>query len=170
MLITPVIYHRATGRIVPPRRPTTIEIEPPIEHLEPTQMIWRYLTCSKFVDLVRTRALYCRITDKLSDSLEGLYSAGNFKQRTNVMQAIHDGYNVSDDHDETILQSIPMRMNFFVNCWNINDAETRTMWRLYSPDPESITIVSRAGLLDDYAQFCRNCGLWALTGKVKYVD
>src|ERR1019366_6847080 len=108
--------------------------------------------------------------DKLSDCLEGLYSAGNFRGRTNVMQAIFDGYNIKDDHEAMILQSIPMRMHHFVNCWHINDAESRTMWRLYSPAAESVVVVSRAGLLTEYAQFCSNHGLWALTGKVRYVD
>ena len=144
MLITPFIYHRASGAIVPPRKSTTVEIDRPIEHLEPNQRIWRYMTWEKFSDFVRTRRLYCRRLDKLSDSLEGLYSAGNFKQRTNVMQAIHDGYNVRDHHDATILQSIPMRMHHFVNCWHINDAESRTMWRLYSPVPASVEEVEYA--------------------------
>jgi hypothetical protein len=60
-------------------------------------------------------------------------------------------------------------MHYFVNCWHINDSENRIMWRLYSPAPESVVVVSRAGLLTLYARSCRHYGLWALTGKVKYV-
>jgi len=168
VLITPIIYHRGTGQVVPPSQPTTVQIDPPLEDLKPNQRIWRYMTYEKFMDLVSTRKLYCRRLDKLSDPLEGLYSTGNFK-RTDVMQAIVDGYNVKDDHDTTILQSIPMRMHYFVNCWHINHAESRTMWRLYSPLQESVVIVSRAALLNEYAYFCSIQDLWALTGKVKYV-
>lgn len=170
MLITPFMFHRRTGRVLPPRKPTTVEIEPPAEQLEPDQKIWRYMSCDKFVDFLTKRTLYCRRLDKLPDCLEGLYSAGNFRGRTNVMQAIFDGYNIKGDHEEMVFQSIPMRMHHFVNCWHINGAESRTMWALYSPAPESVVVVSRAGLLTEYAQFCFHQGLWAITGKVKYVD
>jgi hypothetical protein len=170
VFVTPFMWHRGTGQIIPPSKPTTVEIDDPVEFLQPQQKIWRYMSCEKFLDLVRKRTLYCRRLDKLPDCLEGLYSAGNFKGKSKVMQAIHDGYKIKDDHDSMILQSIPMRMHYFVNCWHINDAESRTMWRLYAPSSESIVVVSRAGLLTDYALFCCIYGSWALTGKVNYVD
>ena len=129
------------------------------------------MTCEKFADLIQSRKLYCRRLDRLPDGLEGLLSAGNCWQRTPEMQAIHTGYSIRENPDQVILQSAVTRGDYFVNCWHINDSESKTMWRLYAPSPESVVVISTAGMLNSYARFCMNNRLaWAIVSKVRYAD
>ena len=142
-----------------------------IELPQRNQKIWRYIEYDKFADLILSRTLYCRRLDKLPDALEGLLSAGNFRQMTPVREAFHNGYDIKGDRDQEILQSELMRRVHFVNCWHLSDSESRTMWRLYAPRSESVVIVSRVGRLCAYARFCvRQRVGHMIVSKVKYVD
>lgn len=172
MLIDSVIFDRRTWKILPPRRPTTAQIDDNLIELPPLrQKIWRYMAYEKFEDFLKSRRLYCRRLDRLPDGLEALLSTGNFRQRTAVAQALHNGYKIQENHDQEIFQSQWMRQLYFVNCWNINDSESRAMWRLYAPYAESVVVISRVAMLRAYAASCLHWGLGrALISKIKYVD
>jgi len=165
MQIAPILYDRFNGRILQPKEPTTVEVDGLIELPEGNQKIWRYMTYDKFADLIQSRKLYCRRLDRLSDGLEGLLSTGNCWQRSPQMQAIHNGYSIRENPDQTIFQSALTRGDYFVNCWHINNSESKTMWRLYAPSPESVVVISTAGMLNSYARFCM-----AIVSKVRYAD
>jgi hypothetical protein len=170
VLIESFISDRRTKEVVPPKRSTTAEVDEPFEMPEPRQQIWRYMGYDKFADLVESRKLYCRRLDKLPDALEGLLSTGNFWQKTSVTQALHNAYNIKLNNDQAIVQSALKRLNYFVNCWHINDAESRTMWRLYAPASDSVVVLSTAQVLNAYSNLCWCSGhSWAITSKVKYV-
>ena len=135
MRITALIKHRLTQTIISPSGPTTFEVDELIELPAQDQKVWRYMACDKFADLVRSRKLYCRRLDKLPDALEGLLSAGNFRQMSLLAQARHDGYGIEENRDQEIIESERMRRIFFVNCWHINDSESRTMCGFMPPAP-----------------------------------
>lgn len=128
------------------------------------------MTYDKFADLIQSRKLYCRRLNRLADGLEALLSAGNSRQKTPVMQAVHSGYNIRENSDQVILQSELLRRNYFVNCWHINHSESKTMWRLYAPPPDSVVVVSTAGMLNSYAHCMDRRLAWAVVSKVRYVD
>lgn len=171
MRITALIKHRLTQTIISPSGPTTFEVDELIELPAQDQKVWRYMACDKFADLVRSRKLYCRRLDKLPDALEGLLSAGNFRQMSPLAQARHDGYGIEENRDQEIIESERMRRIFFVNCWHINDSESRTMWRLYAPRAESVVVVSRVWKLCACARLYSRAGFGrTVVSKVRYVD
>ena len=129
------------------------------------------MSYEKFADLIKSRSLFCSRLDKLSDALEGLLSAGNCRTMSPVTAALHNGYDIKDDCDQQLLQSAHMRRVYFVNCWHINDSESKTMWRLYAPRPESVVVVSRVVKLCAYGRICRQRGIGQMiVSKVKYAD
>jgi hypothetical protein len=127
------------------------------------------MSFEKFGDLCLSRMLYCSRLDKLPDALEGLFSAGNWRGMTPVTEALHRGYNIVGNRDQEVLQSALMRRLYFVNCWHINDSESRAMWRLYAPHPESVVVVSRVVKLCAYARICTRKRLGhTIVSKVRY--
>jgi hypothetical protein len=109
---------------------------------------------AKFADLLRSQLLYlCRI-DRLPDRLESLHSLADPHSRHSATEALHASYPIRDDRDKSVLQGAYARQWQFVNCWHLNDRESRTMWQLYAPSGDSVVVVSSVGLLCGYAHKC----------------
>jgi hypothetical protein len=165
------MLERRTGKIAPPKRSTVAESDFPIELPSPLQKVWRFMSFEKFADLIKSQSLYCSRLDKLPDALEGLLSAGNCRAMSPVTAAFHNGYDIKDNCDRQLLQSAHMRRLYFVNCWHINDSESKTMWRLYAPRPESVVVVSNVSRLWAYAKICRHKRFGhMIVGNVKYAS
>jgi hypothetical protein len=98
--------------------------------------IWRYLSLSKFVNLLITDSLYfCRL-DLLGDEHEGSYTKKNFQQNSRTLKVLDSKGHTETQYDK----NIRMRKSMFVNCWRIDDLESEAMWKLYCPNNEGIAI------------------------------
>ena len=116
-----------------------------VDDPEPTDQkasIWRYIEFWKLQDLLQTRELYLRRSDKHNDEQEGLPSS-EYERVLNLSK-----YELNDirERDHSIGSLAQFRQSFYVNCWHLHIEETATMWARYGKD--GVAIVSRYDLLD----------------------
>lgn len=111
----------------------------------PDVLIWRYMTFSKFVDMLERRALHFSSLHWLPDPFEGFPSDSTLQQiRSRDQQvrarAIADGLIDAGtkwpSKPGDIYQTF--RLITYVNCWNMSDYEFMAMWQLYSHDGVAI--------------------------------
>lgn len=89
--------------------------------------LWRYMSYSKFQNLMETSAVYfCRL-DKFKDQLEGTQPKGSLKfaHATGNPWQMYERY-----YMDAMLNMV--RNVMFVNCWHINDSENPFMWENYA--------------------------------------
>jgi hypothetical protein len=116
-----------------------------LEHIR----LWRYLSFSKFVDLLRTNTLYFSNLQSLakSDSEEGLYTKADhaYWARTygQLSTAERDHFHLPDaEHWKRMQTSVlglfdyarSARQEFFVNCWHASEHENFAMWKIYAEE------------------------------------
>ena len=103
-----------------------------IDLSDPDRTIWRYLTFSQFVSIIRRRKLYFSALSTFNDPFEGSFpepeSGSNLE--------------LSEEYDIEKLRKILPKF-VFANCWHINEHETAFMWNQYSN--EGIAIKSTIG-------------------------
>jgi hypothetical protein len=126
--------------------------------------IWRYMDFTKFVSLLQRKALFFCRSDRLGDSFEGSFSKANVENR----------------NKETYvdLSEVYRAMTRFtiVNCWNISDYESASLWSLYAKAKQGIAIQSTVDRLkqcfgseeEPFPQRSSIRGVFI--GRVKYID
>lgn len=127
--------------------------------------MWRYMEFSKFVALLKAKALYFARADKLGDPFEGArgirsrewewkeYSVEYFKH---AMRTVPGGPSKEelatiDARAEQLykeMEEISKKelLNTYVTCWHGNDTESEALWRLYCPPP-SVGVAIRTDFL-----------------------
>jgi hypothetical protein len=86
--------------------------------------IWRHMTFSKFISLIRDGLYFCRL-DLLEDPFEGSFSYGNQKIRENIQLP-------PTEFDSLRKFSREMRKLIYVSCWHINECDSYAMWKIYA--------------------------------------
>lgn len=115
------------------------------EGLEPDDSdapVWRFMDFGKFKDLMETRELYFRRSDKLSDEHEGL-PPEEFTRLSLRLDRYDIGDNEKLNHD--LGSTAQFRQAFYLNCWYLFNEETAGMWARYGKD--GVAVVSRYSLL-----------------------
>lgn len=135
------IKNLSTGQIVTGLSPIFAG-DYPYGGIAPNQAVLRYLDFYKFEDMLKTSTLYFRRADKLEE-LEGTIS----KQSV-------DGTSASDkawaktvtverpDYEERLAYRKIAKQMTFINCWHINNVESRQMWDAYTSSPDSVVVIS----------------------------
>ena len=130
---------------------------------------WRYLDFTKFLSLLKEKALFFNRADNFEDIHEGIFPRDTAR--------IHDGFRDLIERDRLPVESVPtgqklrltaeiMRMYTFVNSWHINEHESSAMWKLYlKNDEEGVAIQSTYKRLRDCFKDCQND---VYIGRVKY--
>jgi hypothetical protein len=111
------------------------------EPTNPRAFLWRYVEFWKLQDLLQTRELYFRRSDKLNDEHEGL-PPSEYERVLNLSKFELNDIRDRDHHIGSIAQ---FRQSFYVNCWHLHIEETAAMWARYGKD--GVAIVSRYDLL-----------------------
>jgi hypothetical protein len=148
-----VLFHRATGRIVGPVAPIFSE-DWPLDEISDSEIVWRYMDCWKFEDLVQTSTLYFPRADKLKDpfggedAFEGRPSPGNLQRRSKSDEAFHQLYNI-DDRASREYPEIH-RTVVFISCWHRNTQESFRMWRAYTTSSDSVVVVTSGRALREF--------------------
>ncbi len=139
-----VLIDRRTNEVVPPKTDTAVTFDEELFRIPPPlQEVWRYLDASKFFDLLETQSLYFRRSDCQADALDGCLSEANLTSHSDEMLALYEGYGIRPSPLDHFGHNGCVRHRYFLNCWHINDAEHRDMWRLYAKNADSVAIVSR---------------------------
>lgn len=124
-------------------------INPPFRQAnDPNDLIWRYLSLSKFISLIETGSLFLTRVDLFNDLFEGtLPKTDNELWRKSL----------PSDNSHNWDQMLPiyrqaLRKNTHVNCWHLNNEESEAMWKLYCGSNEGIAIQSTYQKLKDSIQ------------------
>jgi hypothetical protein len=115
-----------------------------------TTRLWRYMTLSRFLFLVKEGKLYfSKLAEFTDDPYEGTLPKG---QTGEIDENQKLGYGLAPSLAA-------------VSCWHENDYESVAMWKLYVPGPEGVAIqttVAKLKQLDEQSPFA--------IGRVKYLD
>jgi hypothetical protein len=119
-------------------------VQPP-----PSTKIWRYLSYSKFESLINSEAIFFCQAKRFEDKYEGsmtLLDMGSING-TDLEVELRRMYDAPN----------AWRAYTAVNCWHINEHQSRAMWSLYIPDNQGIAIQSTVDRLaksfEDLTQF-----------------
>jgi hypothetical protein len=100
------------------------QIHESFDQPDPDQVVWRYLTFTKFVSLLETQALWFSPPQHLGDPWEGAWTRANVKRMERVLE-------FSEPIEDRGLKFRQLLELMYVNCWHMNDTESAAMWRLY---------------------------------------
>lgn len=139
--------------------------------------IWRYLSFSRFKQLLEEKTLYFSRIDQFSDFNEGSISgASSSASRNDLGEQGNDGQ-VANAFD--FMMRLMSTHTTYAVCWNESTTETNLMWRAYgqiadgTPDEQSFkiaisTTVEKLLLSIDDSQKKQNDKLYK--GMVNYLD
>jgi hypothetical protein len=105
--------------------------------------IWRYMKFDRFVDVLKTQALWFSRPCQFDDRWEGLFPPSYLRrtrQYANVNGIPFEEFDL--DFRKRLLRH---RYAHFVNCWHISEHESDAMWKVYALAPHGIAIQSTAG-------------------------
>jgi hypothetical protein len=95
---------------------------------EKDTIVWRYIDCTKFVDLITSKKLFFCRSDNFEDPFEGIFKLKDFEKTKEMF----------DDQ--------PITKNFyFLNCWHTNDNQSDAMWKIFLKTNNGIAIKSTVG-------------------------
>lgn len=158
-------------------RKMTGTLPAPVSVAEPrsSDVLWRFMSLAKLLDMLQRNALYLTRVDKLLtiDPFEGSiprrYEAERIAKKRFKPTRLHK-LRVSPD---AILDAARIRAQMhkqereqtFVSCWYCGDQDSDAMWRRSGFDGDgSVAVRTTAGLLSDALPD------WAYLGRVSYKD
>ncbi len=124
-------------------------------------VIWRYFSFERFLDILKTHAVWFSRPFRFDDRWEGLFPPSYLKRTWQYAKANKIAFEeFVQDFRKRFLRH---RFAHFVNCWHISDHESDAMWKLYALAPKGIAIQSTVG--DVHECLRPHC-----SGKVIYYD
>lgn len=142
------------------------------EEKNPDASIWRYMSLSKFLQLLQGKALYLARADQFEDPFEGTKSYQDIKAEKesilNIEGVDKDAVEVlfSDRINKWTRDSLQKQA--YISCWYRNESESEAMWKLYGLNNEGIAIRTTYAKLKDVATNCEQTNM--AIGKVEYVS
>jgi hypothetical protein len=140
--------------------------------------LWRYMSFTKYMSFLQSRALHHARADQFLDPYEGFLPSLRVRYERDPLKVwIPDGGPGVAKGEELLQHAYTMRRQSFVSCWQKGEHESDSMWNLYSSSSEGIAIVTRVKLLAqaflDYHETQKVNGftsLYARLSEVEYVD
>jgi hypothetical protein len=121
-------------------------------------VVWKYLSLSKFLDLLLSRKLFMARSDKFEDQYEGTFSEPTFEELKRMTE-----------HNPKFLDTYKMlRENVVVSSWHINEYESYAMWQIFTQNNEGLAIQSTISRLQGALQPDKQFEQYI--GAVKYID
>jgi hypothetical protein len=143
-----IMLDRRTGEPVSGGVPVSVQ-DWSFDRPRPDQRLWRYNQWWKFEDFVLKDKMYLRRSDKLEDGMEGRYVESNRKSQTELWQRFNDHYSIAPDSEGAIQAREALRYCVYINCWNMDFAESPRMWDIYTQaSPESVAFRTTAHRVD----------------------
>lgn len=122
-------------------------------------IVRRYLDLPKYLDLLRSQALYLRRADGFIDRFEGALTPAFRK----VLDEAHRKGQLEYDADYFYRRS---RAGSYVSCWSLGVHDNMALWQLYGGVSSSVAITSTIGKLVTAALNWRQN---VLIHKVRYI-
>jgi hypothetical protein len=138
--------------------------------LDEATVLTRYLTHSKYVDMVGTQSIYFSRLVRLRDGDpdEGRVATSHYLADARFREA--DGTNAPDQRAlyREFLEQGP-HQQAYVSCWYIGEAESERMWHEYVPAGEGVAVQTTVGRLLQH--FNGDGGIKTVTlAPIAYVD
>lgn len=144
---------------------------PNIDQSELDAHVWRYLNFPKFISLITYQALWFAKLNILQDQFEGTLPSATKEEMHQNNQQWKPVFNTPEFHrqidnwpDDNVRSGRELTV---VNCWFLDEAESKDMWANYVGNNEGVAICSSIRRLSSsvnaYPEF-------SLIGKVKYVE
>ena len=125
--------------------------------------VWRYVTFTKLVSLLDSKALYFCRADQLDDPYEGVPTSESLRRLREF-----GATQVWAQEVEPLIEDMrQQRSQMYLNCWCMSEVESAAMWKLYVPADEGVAIRSHTGAL---ASCLEKSGLTIGLGQVSYID
>jgi len=131
--------------------------DPELKDLSPLR---RYMDLPKFVDLLRSKAIYLRRADYFTDKFEGALTPAI----RNAIDSVHASTKLAESAD-TVYQRC--RMGTFVNCWTYGAKDNMALWQLFGGSNKSVAICTTAERL---TRICLNWHDSKHIALVRYID
>jgi hypothetical protein len=124
-------------------------------------VLWRYLDCAKFMDILERRVLWFARADTFEDPLEGTYTDAELLQLRSL-PSIPTPEGPDHVGDAYLRGSKMIRSTSFISCWRAGADESMAMWDRYR-----IAIKSTVG---HFKEAVSGYGKSVYIGEVRYVD
>ncbi|GAB2612059.1 hypothetical protein [Belliella aquatica] len=117
--------------------------------LHGNQVIWRYMSLEKFIDLVLHRSLFFANAIKMEDKFEMEIPLMSIDKRKKYYLAtglpIHK---ITSTLEKEISIARKFKENTYVSCWSLNTAESYALWKIYlGGSPNGVAIKSTVSKL-----------------------
>lgn len=120
----------------------------------------RYMDLPKYVDLLRSKALYLRRADCFPDKFEGALTPA-------IRRAIDSASENNKLAESADIFYERCRKGTFVSCWTYGAKDNMALWQLFGGSSNSVAVSTTAGRLT------RMCFQWnesSHIAKVRYID
>jgi hypothetical protein len=107
---------------------------------DPEVPLWRYMDLSKFIALLRDRALFFAQSDCLGDPFEGSMPK---KNRVELKEALRRDFDPEQTEKRLALlsqTSQELRRGITISCWHASEHESAAMWGLYGRYGDAVCI------------------------------
>jgi hypothetical protein len=128
------------------------------------QVVWRYMSLSKFISMISKKELYFASLKQLAkaDKFEGLSPIPNFLRTSNIPGL--EGWNKQQleiaEYQQTLTREFIENGRIFINCWHMNTHECFAMWKIYSDSEGGVAIKTTfKNLMDSFDQFLIQAGI-----------
>ncbi|RZJ30892.1 MAG: hypothetical protein EOO48_03710 [Flavobacterium sp.] len=124
----------------------------------PETVVWKYLTLSKFLELLISQQLFMSRSDKFEDQYEGTFSEPTFEEMKRLSADNPKFLDFYKTHREKVI----------VSSWHINEYESFAMWQIFSGNSEGLAIRSTVGRLQK--ALAADTQYQQHIGQVNYID
>ncbi|HEY0046110.1 MAG TPA: hypothetical protein VGB44_05290 [Flavobacterium sp.] len=125
---------------------------------DPNTIIWKYLSFSKFLDLLLSKKLFMARSDKFEDQYEGTFSEPTFEEMKRL----------SVDNPKFLDYYKTHREKVVVSSWHINEYESFAMWQIFTQNNEGLALQTTVGRLQQ--ALAPEQQLEQYIGQVNYID
>jgi hypothetical protein len=129
--------------------------------------LWRYMDLTKLVALLGTKTLFFTRADRLGDPWEGATTRFNVKAGPKVYQQLPEAMRRSMSEQMSEVKR-RLRLETWVHCWHMNQAESPAMWKLYVKSDAGIAIQTTFERLKDSMAGDKEHRVYI--GRVRYID
>jgi len=105
-------------------------------------VLWRYLSLTRFVDLLKRKSLWFSRMDQFDDPLEGTFTDMELKELAN-----NPGASWLMSVGLPLPEVDAARTTYFINCWREGPHESMAMWDIYGKGGITVAIKSDVGRL-----------------------
>jgi len=102
-------------------------------------ILWRYLSLERFLDLLITQELHFGRIDQFGDHFEGMWATKDYESVKNQL-----GDDAANRWKEVLNMT---RKHIAVSCWHESETESAAMWQIFNTSRDGVAILTTFGKL-----------------------